>query len=99
MGVDIRGLFTGELSPRYALMLLEQAGHGSATDAALHGSAHRGWDVHTYLQASIVDLLAGGNYQRGGGKGRKPRPIPRPKRTARRVVRVADIIKAREARS
>lgn len=30
------------------------------------------------LLALIADLLAGANWQRGGGKGQRPKPIPRP---------------------
>lgn len=37
-----------------------------------------------YLLAQIVDLIAGGNWQRGGGKGRRPRPVERPGHNARR---------------
>jgi len=38
------------------------------------------WNTSEYLLALIVDLLAGANWQRSG-KGRKPRPIPRPGRS------------------
>lgn len=31
-----------------------------------------------YLLAHVVDRLASANHQRGGGKGSKPKPIPRP---------------------
>lgn len=37
------------------------------------------WSASDYLLANIFDLLAGANWQRGGGKGRKPQPFPRPK--------------------
>jgi hypothetical protein len=30
------------------------------------------------LLAIVADRLAAANWQRGGGKGRKPEPIPRP---------------------
>lgn len=30
------------------------------------------------LLALIADLLAGANWQRSGGKGQRPKPIPRP---------------------
>lgn len=36
------------------------------------------WTPETHLLAQAVDLLAGANYQRGGGKGEKPKPLPRP---------------------
>lgn len=37
------------------------------------------WDTTDYLIASVVDLLAVANYQRAGKKGKKPKPLPRPK--------------------
>lgn len=37
------------------------------------------WDANTYLLAHLGDLLAGANWQRGGGKGRRPKPVQRPK--------------------
>lgn len=89
------------MSPRYALSLLFQAPAGSAVHAAIHGSEARSWSVDTYMLAAVVDLLAGANYQRAGGKGRKPRPVQRPgsgKAKQKRVVRVADIRRAQRLR-
>jgi hypothetical protein len=37
-----------------------------------------GWTMDRHLLAAIVDLLAAANYQRGGGKGTAPKPVPRP---------------------
>lgn len=39
---------------------------------------HDAWTVDTYLLAVITDALRGANWQRGGGQGDKPTPIPRP---------------------
>lgn len=36
------------------------------------------WTRTEMLLAMIADLLAGANWQRGGGKGARPKPIPRP---------------------
>lgn len=36
------------------------------------------WQVGDYLLARIAHLLAGANWQRGGGKGPKPKPIETP---------------------
>ena len=38
-----------------------------------------GWTQDTHLLARVADLLAGGNWQRGGGKGPRPKPIEPPK--------------------
>lgn len=37
------------------------------------------WDTSAYLLAQVVDSLAGANWQRSGGKGSRPKPVPRPK--------------------
>lgn len=50
---------------------------GSPLGVALHGDAAR-WGVTEHLLASAVDALVGANWQRGGGKGQRPKPIQRP---------------------
>lgn len=42
-----------------------------------HGDAVR-WSDTEHLLASILDVLAGANWQRGGGKGARPKPVKRP---------------------
>jgi hypothetical protein len=37
-----------------------------------------GWGIGEHLLAATLDTLRGANWQRGGGKGSKPKPIPRP---------------------
>lgn len=46
------------------------------------------WSTTDYLLAGVWDSVQGGNWQRGGGKGRRPDPIPRP--TAPRRMTEAD---------
>ena len=36
------------------------------------------WSAETHMLANLVDLTVWANYQRGGGEGTKPKPIPRP---------------------
>lgn len=36
------------------------------------------WGLQEHLLANIADVLRGANWQRGGGKGSKPKPMPRP---------------------
>lgn len=36
------------------------------------------WTPTEYLLAEITDAIRGGNWQRSGGKGSRPRRIPRP---------------------
>lgn len=49
----------------------------SPLGVALHGDAAR-WGITEHLIATAVDVLAGANWQRGGGKGPRPQPISRP---------------------
>lgn len=39
-----------------------------------------GWGVGEYLTAAAVDALHGANWQRSGGKGKRPEPMPLPGR-------------------
>ena len=36
------------------------------------------WTVDTHLLAGVLDALNGANFQRGGGRGKRPSPVPRP---------------------
>jgi len=40
------------------------------------------WDTKDHLLAAAVDALNAANWQRGGGKGRRPKPIARPGETS-----------------
>ncbi len=58
----------------------------SPLGVALHGDAAR-WSPADHFMATAVALLAGANWQRGGGKGSKPKPIPRPDARAKKRAR------------
>jgi len=49
----------------------------SPLGVAISGDAAR-WSTTDHLLALVVDLLAGANWQRSGGRGRRPLPIRRP---------------------
>lgn len=36
------------------------------------------WSATDHLLASVIEALRAGNWQRGGGKGPRPRPLKRP---------------------
>ena len=57
-------------------MILE-ADQGSAVARCELGESAF-WTVDTHLLAGVLDALNGANFQRGGGKGKKPSPVPRP---------------------
>lgn len=76
-GVDLRWLVDGRLSWRRFSVLLANLPADSATAQAMHGElAH--WQTAEYLMANVVDLLRLSVWQRSGGKGERPKPIPRP---------------------
>lgn len=55
------------------------------------------WDSTEHLLANIVDLLAAGNWQRGHGKGQRPKPIKRPGASnERRMGKAIPLDEARE---
>lgn len=85
-GIALSDLTTGRLTWRRLGVLVEELPPGSALAARLNPSMR--WSNTEHLLAALVDLAANGNWQRGGGKGRKPKPIPRPgKSTGRRIGR------------
>lgn len=72
---------------------LSWADVAAMTREALPGSAVLRWvdpwDIDTHLLAGVLDALNGANWQRSGGRGGAPRPVPRPD-TARPVRTVED---------
>lgn len=91
-------LGTMRLTWRRLGILVNNLPHESATLRAMHGHA-ADWSVTDYLLAGVIDVLQGGNWQRGGGKGRKPKPIERPKSALvlRERRRRMDVMSAKHA--
>lgn len=85
-GLRIDDLGTERLSWRHLLVMVEQSPRGSALARAVHGEAAT-WGPLEYLMAIAVDAIQWGNWQRGGGKGPKPNPMPRPVKTDDRTVK------------
>jgi len=71
-------LGTSALSWRRFGVLLRNMPDGSALALDMHGESAT-WGVTDHLLATVIDLLNGANWQRGGGKGQKPAPFTRPK--------------------
>ncbi len=82
------------------MSLLHNLTFGSALMSAIQGGRHHiGWTVEAYLLAETVDALHNANWQRGGGRGSRPKPVERPDKVrTTKVVRVADILKAQKKR-
>lgn len=77
LGLRLGQAGTSTLSWRDVYIIVAQAPRDSAVVRHLAPEA-REWGISEQLQASIVDLLAGISWQLGGGKGKRPEPIPRP---------------------
>lgn len=64
----------------------------SQTVQAAHGPS---WSPELHMLANIVDVLSWANWQRGGGKGSKPKPVKRPgdknSQTFGRAVPIDDV--------
>lgn len=63
------------LSWRRLLVLIRHLPPSSSVAVLTHGPQ---WATGDYLLAAAVDALHGANWQRSGGKGSRPKPIPRP---------------------
>ncbi|WNM65689.1 tail assembly chaperone [Arthrobacter phage Vulpecula] len=81
MGRSLEDLGTPALSWRQLMVVVKQAGPGSALARALDPEmdAWTSGAITPWLLATVVDLLAGANWQRVGKKSApKPKPLPRP---------------------
>lgn len=72
LGVLVAGLPSDSALARKLAREVTEPGEMTEQEEAL------AWRLEHHLLALIVDLLAGANWQRGGGKGGKPKPLRRP---------------------
>lgn len=75
------------MTPRRAAVLALNLSAGSATWASCGFDA--AWTSETHMAATILDVLRGANWQRGGGSGSKPQPIPRPGDEMRKLQKLS----------
>lgn len=74
--MDLSGLWRGEFTIRRAAALAAHLPDGSACWRVL--KVDSAWTVQEHLTALLADILQAANWQRGGGKGSQPKPLPRP---------------------
>ena len=77
LGLRLRDLGTDKLSWRDLAVIARQLPRESALARAMVEESSQ-WGVTEHLLALVVDVLAVANWQRGGGKGSRPKPLPRP---------------------
>lgn len=58
----------------------------SALSRAVNGTDAM-WGLSEHLLATVADALHMGNWQRGGGKGKRPKPIMRPGNGGKKVTK------------
>lgn len=96
LGLDLNELGTEPFDWRRFRAVVTNLPRTSALARSMHGEAVA-WDTTDHLLAAAVDALNAGNWQRGGGKGRRPKPIPRPgesKRGSGRTLGTASLTPA-----
>lgn len=72
---DVPGRLNWRALNRFVRQSAKQPGSAFARELA---GDDAGWGMTEMLLASILDGVAAGNWQRGGGKGPRPKPVPRP---------------------
>lgn len=94
VGRTLDDLGTRRLTWTDLLAVVQHAPPGSALSRSLHGEFAL-WSPNEYLLALVADLLQAANWQRGGGKGTKPKPLARPTDKAVKRLTVAELKKDR----
>lgn len=77
-GLRLRDAPSRRTNWRDIYLLLRYAPRDSPIQRALVDNDGAIWSTSDYLLAMVADAVNAGNWQRGGGKGTKPKPIPRP---------------------
>ena len=79
VGLRLRWLCAGtdRLNWRDVQVVILEADQGSAIARCELGESAF-WTVDTHLLAGVLDALNGANFQRSGGRGKRPSPVPRP---------------------
>lgn len=89
-GVTLSDLTVGRLTWRRLGVLVRQLPTESRVLAIMSRGTSAEWPVSDHLLALILDALHGANWQRGGGKSARPRPVRRPGTDTRSTYGRAD---------
>lgn len=86
LGRSIDDLGTRRLSWRDLLVIVRKSPRNSALYRERFPEDSE-WGLPEQLLAAIFDVLQAGNWQRGGGQGKRPEQLPRPGVTPERKTR------------
>lgn len=78
LGLRLRDCPSPHFNWRDLWVVCRNLGRDSAFYRALNPDDDTSWSVSDYLLAQIADTTALRLWQAGGGKGKKPKPVPRP---------------------
>ena len=87
LGVRLRDAPSPELNWRDLWVIARRSGRDSELYRDMNPGDDVSWSVDTYLLAQLVDNTSFRLYQAAGGKGKKPKPVPRPGNEDRKVVK------------
>ena len=87
LGVRLRDAPSPELNWRDLWVIANRSGRDTELYRELHPEDDTTWSVTDYLLALVADNTAFRLYQAAGGKGKKPKPVPRPGNEDRKVVK------------
>ena len=86
LGRNLDDLGTRRLSWRDLLVIVRRSPRGSALNRERYPEDSE-WGLPEQLLAAIFDVLQAGNWQRGGGQGKRPEQLERPGVKPARKVR------------
>lgn len=95
LGLRLRECPSPAFNWRDLWVIVENMGRDSAVYKAIHPDDDTTWTNDTYLLANVVDALTAHLWQAGGGKGPRPKPLPRPGDT---VTHRGDVMSMEEMR-
>lgn len=78
MGLRLRDAGSLRFNWRDLWVVCRNLGRDSALYRAMNPDDDTSWSITDYLLAMVVDNSAARLWQAGGGKGRRPKPLPRP---------------------
>ena len=87
LGLDSRSIGTVGLDWWRLKAIVKNLPQSSALGRSMNGSDAL-WGLPEHLLATVIDAIHQGNWQRGGGKGKRPKPIPRPGGDRRRTTKL-----------